>query len=74
MASTRTSSKTIVLEVIGSTLCVDTVRGEPKTWFTSVFTVVTPPIPSLTRIADPNRVRGARLYTGTLCLFFFSQS
>ena len=28
-------------------------------------------IPGLTRLADPNRVRGTRLYTGTLYLFFF---
>ena len=32
------------------------------------------PIPDPTRMADPNRVQGARLYTGTLYLFFFSQS
>ena len=31
------------------------------------------PIPVPTRLADPNRVRGARLYTGTLYLFFFFQ-
>ena len=30
------------------------------------------PILGPTRMADPNRVRGARLYTGTLYLFFFS--
>ena len=29
------------------------------------------PIPSPTRLADPNRVRGARLRTGTLYLIFF---
>ena len=29
------------------------------------------PIPGQTRLADPNRVRGARPYTGTLYLFFF---
>ena len=29
------------------------------------------PIPSPTRLADPNRVRGARLYTRTLYFFFF---
>ena len=29
------------------------------------------PIPGPTRMADPNRVRGVRLYTGTLYLFFF---
>ena len=28
------------------------------------------PIPGQTRLADPNRVRGARPYTGTLYLFF----
>ena len=28
-------------------------------------------IPGPTRLADPNRVRGARPYTGTLYLFFF---
>ena len=27
----------MALEVVGSTLSVDTVRGEPRTWFTSVF-------------------------------------
>ena len=30
------------------------------------------PIPCPTRLADPNRVRGARLSTMTLYLFFFS--
>ena len=29
------------------------------------------PIPDPTRLADPNRVRGSRPYTGTLYLFFF---
>ena len=29
------------------------------------------PIPGSTRLADPNQVRGARPYTGTLYLFFF---
>ena len=29
------------------------------------------PIPGPTRLADPNRVRGARPYTGTLYLIFF---
>ena len=28
------------------------------------------PIPGLTRLADPNRIRGARPYTGTLYLLF----
>ena len=32
------------------------------------------PIPGLTRLADPNRVRGARLRTGTLYLIFFLKS
>ena len=36
---------------------------------------VTPRFLGLTRLADPNRVRDARLYTGTLYLivFFFSE-
>ena len=29
------------------------------------------PIPGPTQMEDPNRVRGARLYTGTLYFFFF---
>ena len=29
------------------------------------------PIPGPTRLADPNRARGARPYTGTLYLIFF---
>ena len=29
------------------------------------------PFPGPTRLADPNRVRGARPYTGTLYLIFF---
>ena len=29
------------------------------------------PIPGLTRLANPNRFRGAKPYTGTLYLFFF---
>ena len=32
------------------------------------------PIPGPTRLADPNRVRGARPYTGTLYLIFFSKA
>ena len=36
LASTRTLFKTVALEVVGSTLRVDTVRGEPRTWFASV--------------------------------------
>ena len=32
------------------------------------------PIPGPTRLEDPNRVQGTRLYTGTLYLIFFSQS
>ena len=36
LASTRTFYETIVLEVVGFTLRVDTVRGEPRTWFASV--------------------------------------
>ena len=29
------------------------------------------PIPGPTRLTDPNRIQGARLYTGTLYFFFF---
>ena len=36
LASTRTLSETIALEVASSTLRVDTVRGEPRTSFASV--------------------------------------
>ena len=36
LASTGTLFKNIALEVVGSTLRVDTVRGEPRTWFTSI--------------------------------------
>ena len=36
LASTGTFSETVALKVVGSTLRVDTVRGEPRTWFTSV--------------------------------------
>ena len=36
LASTGTSFEIIALEVIGSTFRVDTVRGEPRTLFTSV--------------------------------------
>ena len=36
LASTKTLFETVALEVVGSTLHVDTVRGEPRTWFTSV--------------------------------------
>ena len=36
LASTGTLSETVVLEVIGSTLRVDTIRGEPRTWFAYV--------------------------------------
>ena len=31
------------------------------------------PIPGPTRLADPNRFRGVKPYTGTLYLFFFSE-
>ena len=36
LASTGTLSETIALEVVGSTLRVDTIRGKPRTWFASV--------------------------------------
>ena len=36
LANTRTLSETVALEVFGFTLCVDTVRGKPMTWFASV--------------------------------------
>ena len=36
LASIGTISETVALEVVDSTLRVDTVRGEPKTWFASV--------------------------------------
>ena len=36
LASTGTLSETVALEVVGFTLCVDTVTGEPRTWFASV--------------------------------------
>ena len=41
MASIGTSSETVALEVVGSSLLVNTVRGEPRTWFTSVFAAPT---------------------------------
>ena len=41
MASIRTSSETVALEVISSAPRVDTVRGELRTWFTSVFAAPT---------------------------------
>ena len=36
----------------------------------SIHTRCHTPIPGPTRMADPNQVQGARLYTGTLYLFF----
>ena len=36
LASTGTLSETVTLEVIGFTPRVDTIRGEPRTWFASV--------------------------------------
>ena len=36
LASTGTLSETVALDVVSFTLRVDTVRGEPKTWFASV--------------------------------------
>ena len=36
LASTRTLSETVALEVVGFTLRVNTIRGEPRTWFASV--------------------------------------
>ena len=36
LASTEIFSETVTLEVVGFTLHVDTVRGEPRTWFASV--------------------------------------
>ena len=33
LASIGTSFETVALEVVDSTLRVDTVRGEPRTWF-----------------------------------------
>ena len=42
--------------------------------FQSVSSGYHTPIPGPTRLADPNRFRGARPYTGTLYLIFFSKS
>ena len=36
LASTETISETVALDVVGSTLRVDTIRGEPRTWFASI--------------------------------------
>ena len=36
LTSTETLSEVVALEVVGFTLRVDTVRGEPRTWFASV--------------------------------------
>ena len=36
LASTGTLSETVALEVVGFTLHVNTVRGEPRTWFALV--------------------------------------
>ena len=36
LASTKTLSETVTLEVVGFTLHVDTIRGEPRTWFALV--------------------------------------
>ena len=36
LASTGTLSETVALEVVCFTLRVDTVRGELRTWFTSI--------------------------------------
>ena len=41
LASTGTSSETVALEVVDSTLRVDTVGGEPRTWFALVFAAPT---------------------------------
>ena len=41
LASTRTSSETMALEVVSSTLRVDIVRGKPRTWFTMDFVAPT---------------------------------
>ena len=36
LASIETLFKAVALEVVGSNIRVDTVRGEPRTWFVSV--------------------------------------
>ena len=36
LASIETLSETVALEVVGFTLRVDTIRGEPRTWFALV--------------------------------------
>ena len=41
LASTGTSFETITLEVMGFTLRVATIRGEPRTWFASIFVAST---------------------------------
>ena len=48
--------------VTGWKVCID---------YRKLNTTCHTPIPGPTRLADPNRVRGARPYTGTLCLIFF---
>ena len=40
LASIGTSSEIVALEVVSSTLRVDTVRDEPRTWFDSIFTAL----------------------------------
>ena len=39
--STEPSSETVTLEIIGSTLRMDTVKGKPRTWFALVFAALT---------------------------------
>ena len=36
LASTGTVFEIVALEVVGFTLCVDTIRGGPRTWFALV--------------------------------------
>ena len=47
------------------------VLGPAEFWAWSLGWACHTPIPGPTRLADPNRVRGARPYTGTLYLIFF---
>ena len=43
----------------------------PKVLYIPEGIICHTPIPGLTQLEDPNRVRGARTYTGTLYLIFF---
>ena len=73
--SVETLLKKIVKKTVVTILdsVATTIKAESKEAVPRQCNFCHAPIPGPTRLVDPNRVRGARPYTGTLYLIFFSK-